>query len=89
MSKTMKIGNLESGFDLEKITKLLNIGNLTASSCSKCWAIRFCKVCAKQCDSGTCLSAEKKLENCKSVKQSVYNDLLKIILFQEIQRNYH
>ncbi len=46
LSPVMQIGNLETGFELEKVENLLNIGKLTDEECRKCWAFRFCTICA-------------------------------------------
>lgn len=37
----MFIGNLQDGFDIEKIKSLLNVGALTAEQCKNCWLDRI------------------------------------------------
>jgi uncharacterized protein len=67
------IGTLETGFDIDKIDKILNIGKLTANECKKCWALRFCVICAGQieCENEPC-RVSKLVECTKSVNQSLF-----------------
>lgn len=65
------IGNLCDGFNNANIKKLMNIGKITENECKKCWAMRFCKICAYHCTDNNVLSKEKKLINCETQKKSV------------------
>ncbi|RCX15467.1 uncharacterized protein DFR58_11348 [Anaerobacterium chartisolvens] len=67
ISEMMKIGDIENGFDMSKISKLLNIGRLTEDKCKDCWAFRFCTLCASSADDIKGLSAENKLLHCPNV----------------------
>lgn len=62
------IGNLNDGFDIDKIKKLLNIGELTSEACKNCWAIEYCDSCASGIDEGDKLCPEKKLARCTEIK---------------------
>lgn len=71
-SENMRIGHLDTGFDLEKIKQALNIGALTEKECKKCWAVLFCSLCVVAVDdpaSGR-LSKAKKLAACKRIHRS-------------------
>ncbi len=68
-SEIMRIGHIDTGFNIEKVRTLLNIGELTAKRCIDCWAFRFCSLCAVSADDGTKLSASKKNSNCKGVRE--------------------
>ncbi len=68
ISDVMKIGTLESGFDIEKCMKILNIGKITEQSCINCWAFRYCSQCAPLADDTKNLTAEKRLQQCVSTK---------------------
>lgn len=70
-SSMMKIGNIEQGFNFDMAKKILNIGQITASSCKKCWAFRFCTSCAVYSDEGDKLSSEKRLKRCNAIRNSV------------------
>lgn len=62
-SKLMKIGHIDTGFDISKIRKILNIGKLNEDACKSCWAIRFCTICA-------CLIDNTKNEFSKELKEN-------------------
>lgn len=64
-----QIGDLENGFELEKIKQLVNIGSLTPESCKNCWAIEYCNSCASGIDEGDSLCAEKRLARCSEIKR--------------------
>ena len=63
-----KIGNLEDGFQLEKIKDLLNIARYTKTQCSSCWAMGYCDGCASDMGEGDKLVAKKRLERCASMR---------------------
>jgi len=75
-SDIMKIGNVDEGFYLDKVEKLLNIGKLTEDSCKNCFAFRNCTVCASMADNGTELSKEVKLSACQNVRYN-FEEMLK------------
>jgi len=72
-SEVMKIGHIDSGFDLNKVRNLINIGKLTEDNCKNCWVITHCKICASQIDSENGLSVEMKKQSCKEVRSTVEN----------------
>lgn len=75
-AKGCLLGNLHSGIDLEKAVELLNIGRLTNEDCKKCWAMRFCSMCVKQCLDGDSISCEKKKSSCKLMKEQAFSFLI-------------
>lgn len=84
-SPVMKIGNLENGFNLDRIKQLLNIAQLTKDNCSECWAFRFCTQCIKTADSKDELSAEARLSHCNSVKLQVKELFKDYCTYREFQ----
>lgn len=70
-SEAMKIGSIETGFDIGKIRELINIGKLTEEKCKDCWAFRTCEQCAACADAVTGLSADKKMSMCGIAKYTV------------------
>jgi len=70
-SPCMYIGNLDEGFDIKNIINLLNIGKLTEKQCCNCWAIRYCKICAKHADGGINLSRELINKQCFEIKLEI------------------
>lgn len=67
-SGPMKIGHIDTGFNIEKCRDLLNIGKLTRESCQNCWALRFCTMCGAFADNLESLSGETKKPQCGSVR---------------------
>lgn len=82
-SSAMCIGNIDRGFDIPKIRKLLNIGQLTETKCMNCWALRFCNICAKTSDEFTELSAQKRISECSKVHNSIEGKMKDICTLQE------
>ncbi len=76
VSEVMKIGNVDEGFYIDKVQRLLNIGKLTEDKCKNCWSFRFCTLCAASADNLTDLSPEHKLKRCSDVK-NLTGDIIK------------
>lgn len=87
-STMMRIGHIDTGFDVEKVRTLLNIGKLTASDCKKCWAYRFCYLCAGYADKEDHLSADKKISRCKEVRTDAATSLLEYCTLREFGHNF-
>jgi len=84
LSECMQIGNIQSGFDMDKVDKLMNVAQLTESQCKDCWAITRCHMCARYADNGSSLSAEKILQGCDSSKYNFDYNLRRYIAIKEI-----
>ncbi|MBS1412243.1 MAG: radical SAM protein [Christensenellaceae bacterium] len=69
------LGDVNSGINFEKATELLNIGRLTSEDCKKCWAMRLCSMCVKQCLDGDSISPEKKEIACKLMRKNAFSFL--------------
>lgn len=78
-----RIGTLDTGFDINKISNLLNIAKLTENTCKNCWAFSLCTVCAKYAVGKNSLCKEKKLERCAASKEAAYLTLLEKTLIYE------
>jgi len=74
-SDMMKIGSVDTGFDLESVDRILNIGRLSKENCRNCWAFRLCYMCVAMADDLTQLSGEKKVSNCGNVRRSTEQQL--------------
>ncbi|MBY6914834.1 Cys-rich peptide radical SAM maturase CcpM [Clostridium botulinum] len=85
-SEFAKIGNINTGFDIGKIKKLLSITKNNEENCKKCWAIKFCGICAAilynegfceksqhQHCKGAKIAAEEKLKNYCFLKEFSYD----------------
>ena len=83
-SEVMKIGNLDSGFDMDKVRNLLNVGKVTEEECKNCWAINYCSLCCQKADGGNHLSKTIKLPYCKISKENAYYDIAEICVLREL-----
>lgn len=86
-SQVSTIGDINKGYNYEKIKELLNLGKLTEKECKECWCNPFCTSCIRCCDAFSTLSREKKLYECKIIQKTVMNNLTEYIIFQEVERN--
>ena len=82
-SKVMNIGHINTGFDINKIYDMLNVGKLTVDECKNCWAFTYCGLCVAACDGGNKLCAKTKLKNCINSKYKTYYDMKTICLMLE------
>ena len=88
-SPSMIIGSIDKGINIDSALSLLNIAQLTESSCKNCWCFRFCSVCAKNADEGKeKLSSKKKLARCQQSKQLAHTILSGKVLQLEIAEFY-
>lgn len=63
-NKTMNIGDIKNGLDVEKIKPMIEISSLTADECARCWGFRLCMLCLKYSADSTGLSRDIRLRNC-------------------------
>jgi uncharacterized protein len=82
-SKVCKLGTLDSGIDIEKARKFLNIGRLTEEECKNCWAARFCQACIASADNQENLDKKLKLSYCRDFKTSAEAKLRKYCTYKE------
>lgn len=87
-SEVMKIGNIDTGFDIGKIKNLLNIGKLTEEKCKNCWALRFCTLCAQAADNLNELNACKKASKCSGELESIESKLMDICTLREMGMSF-
>jgi uncharacterized protein len=79
-SKIMNIGDLDNGFDYEKVKVIMNPAKNMAEHCKKCWAIMHCGMCAAHSDDLEGLSNKLRLSKCSYFKAS-YENKLKTLCF--------
>ncbi len=88
-SEAMRIGHIDSGFEMTKVQRLLEVGKLTEDVCKDCWCFRLCDQCAKKADSGEeDLSAEGRMRYCKYSRAQAYNKFREYILAHEVPVYY-
>lgn len=69
-STASRIGNIESGIDIEKAKAILNIELLMKEKCRNCWAYRHCTICVGAVDGLTHLDGDIAAEECSMVRRS-------------------
>lgn len=82
-AECMNIGNITSGFELEKVDALLNISRMN-NACKNCWAFSLCKTCAKKVEQNGQLSLNKMLKNCTMAKADAEALIRSKILLDEL-----
>ena len=87
-SSAMKIGDINSGFYMDKVNALLNICQLTEKQCKNCWAITKCATCARVCDNDGELSGALKLSECKKARAIKEEEMEYYIMIQEMNEIY-
>lgn len=70
-SEAMKIGYLDTGIDLEKARRLINVGEISKDACASCWGFIHCTQCAAFADDTHALSPQRRLSNCPRVLNSI------------------
>ena len=84
MADELKIGHIDTGFDLEKANAILNIGRTTEAACKACWNFAHCGLCAGYSDDGSGkLSSSMRLSLCDNLKKSTLRNLITICLLKE------
>ncbi|EJO5348229.1 Cys-rich peptide radical SAM maturase CcpM [Clostridium botulinum] len=79
--KVMRIGHIDTGFEVDKIKNIVNIGKLTEEECKKCWAIEHCSICVAGSADNKGFSKKVKLCNCINVKRNLeelFKDYVKL-----------
>lgn len=87
-SKVMQVGSIDTGLDLDKIKRLINVGQTTKKQCLECWAFKFCGMCAAFSDDLKELSAQKRLSYCEKRKASMLLFLKEICMMKEYNFNF-
>jgi len=85
LSPIMNIGNIEYGFDIDKVKNLMNVCKISEKECINCWAINECSLCPKFADGHTCLDVNILLSKCNGVKKLVEDDIRTYIAIKEIK----
>lgn len=86
LCESICIGDIEWGFDLNKILNIINIAKITSNECKRCWAIRFCYSCAlSSIDSNRLeISKEKRLSMCQYRKQKILKAFETIVRLEKL-----
>ena len=80
-SDLMKIGHIDIGLDINKVRKLLNIGQVNDTACKNCWGIKFCSICAAILDNTEDEFSVKRKEECCEMVNAATEEKLKNYCF--------
>lgn len=80
-----QIGNLDEGYFIERIVRMMNIGQMTREQCIKCWAFLYCGTCAANMTDQGNLSREIRLSKCSIMRSSIIDKLANL----EMMRYYN
>lgn len=81
---SMSIGNIENGFDINKIKKLLNFNANNAGKCKKCWAFQLCSICCRTVFNSQGYSKDMHTSACQASQAAAYEQLMnKIIAYED------
>ena len=75
------IGDIATGIDIDKVVRIINIGQITNNDCLNCWALRFCSICVHRCVDNGCLSYDKKVRSCKKTREETLKFFKYLIYF--------
>lgn len=79
-----QIGNLDDGFDYDRIRKMLNVGKCSRKECLDCWAFLYCGTCiANMTEEGTATKA-MRMRRCPGEKNNLISQLSDV----EIMKHY-
>ena len=78
-----KIGTLDTGFNLEKMQKILNIGKITEEECKTCWNLRNCSLCSSRIEFDTEPTKETKMIECKKICDNTFFDMYELCVLSE------
>ena len=70
-----QVGNLDTGFDLEKVEKIINVGRCTKEECLTCWAFLHCGTCVASMAEGGIATRSARLRRCPQVRGGVVDKL--------------
>ena len=82
-SEALRIGHIDTGFDLKKVSQLINISQLTSEDCQNCWAFQKCNMCAKGVEKDGELTASQRRNSCVNSLFGAEQQLRTKILIEE------
>lgn len=89
LSNDMKIGNVQKGFNLANVIRLLNVAQVNGDRCKNCWAFLHCGICAQTvCDDEAKISAKELAKHCLDIRSSLEERMRMLILKEEIPTFY-
>ena len=79
-----KLGTIDSGIDIQKATRILNIEDLTSDQCKGCWAYRYCDFCIRYAEKDKNELKQCLLQNCSNVRKKIENIFKDYCILREL-----
>lgn len=86
ISDDLCIGDLDNGFNYDKINELLNFSRRFGERCKNCWCIRLCNICISVLNTSRNLCGSNNEEICISTRKEIEEELLELIVSAEIHK---
>lgn len=68
-----KMGNIDTGIDIQKASQILNIEKYTDNQCKDCWVYRYCDFCIRYAEKGQEELKSCLLQKCDKMLQKIEN----------------
>ncbi|WP_055108608.1 radical SAM/SPASM domain-containing protein [Paenibacillus ihumii] len=90
-STFMRMGNVEQGFEIDKVREILNVGSVTEEHCKDCWAFHCCSLCPASTDNGKNerYSQSYKLSKCNRVRATALENLKNYTMLREFKYQFN
>ncbi|SFR64707.1 Cys-rich peptide radical SAM maturase CcpM [Anaeromicropila populeti] len=82
-SEVMRIGEIETGIDVQKVSEAMNIGSISEKDCKNCWALNWCSMCALYVEKNGQFDAATKKANCAQAILGAEDKLLNLCVLKE------
>lgn len=82
-----KIGTLDTGFSIDSIKRLLNIGQVTADECRSCWNLRQCSICSGELEFDNYPAKQNKTPVCRKNHSNTMFSLYEMCVLNEFGFN--
>ena len=84
--RSLIFGNVNSDkiFNINAAKNLMNLYGISQASCSKCWAFRFCKLCAVFASNKENMSLDILTTECNFNNQQLFNSFKELVYLYEL-----
>lgn len=83
VNRSFNIGNIDAGFDVDKIFFLIDEYIKTTEHCKGCWAVRFCTECFLSAIKVDEFSRDEKKEKCKNKRKVILKNIKEYLTIME------
>lgn len=87
-SQLGKIGNLNDGIDIDRATKILNIGKIYEDKCFDCWAYSYCDICIAKIDDTCCSEKDICPHDCQNILYTTESNMKDYCVLKSLGYQY-